>query len=172
MEHDINAVMSQVKSLNDTVSQLQYEIRNLSDRIAFLESKSKVKHETPARKLSHSEALDCYWHCSPKQHAVIQMIFMHMTTPSIANRLDVSENGAKSQVRYLCNKLHVNTKTEIIANYESIWIETPEDEYFQRTKIPKFWYKKYAHLSYKVAERKDDYFKIICKTNYRMPKYQ
>lgn len=171
MELDIKLFISQVNELNDTVSKLQYEIKTLSNRVHFLESNARVRVERKVKKITSTEVFDAYWHCSPKQHAVIQMIFMRMTTPNIANRLNVTENGAKSQVRYLCKKLRVSSKKEIINNYEPLWSETPEEEFLQRAKIPKFWSKTYAHLSYEQAQRKDEYFKAICETNYRMPGY-
>lgn len=145
-------------------------LHDLTDRISSLENimgARKVDTVTPV--LDRYEAYDAYKNCSPKQHAVIQMIFDGKTTPEIAERLSVTENGAKSQVRYLCNRLKVNSKSEIILNYKSIWEDMSDDDYFNLTKIPKNWCKKYGNLNYNVAKRKDDYFTIICETNYRRP---
>ena len=160
---------SELRKLKELDSKLELmdeilgRLKNLEDIVS---NRSTPK---PEPVIEREEAETVYWLCSPKQHAVIQMIFAGKTTPEIAARLDVTENGAKSQVRYLCNRLKVNSKSDIIKTYRPIWEETNSETYLMKTKIPKDWCSKYGHLNYSIAKRKDNYFTIICETNYRRP---
>ena len=165
---DIPAVL---QSLADEIKSLKTEIYSLTKRVSSIESAGgpagRAKKIRPIKVLIDAEASNLFWQCSPKQHALVQMIFIKKTTPSIAARFDVTEGGAKSQIRYLCGRLHVTSKAEIIANYEPIWMRSADQEYFDKAKIPKYWAENFAHFSYKEARKKDKFFKEICLTNYR-----
>ena len=165
---DVPAVL---QSMVEEIQSLKTEIHSLTKRISSIESAGGLKGRASKGKiiktLLKTESKKLFWQCSPKQHALIQMIILKSTTPDIAKRFNVTETGAKSLVRYLCKRLHVTSKAEIIANYEPIWMRANDNDFLERAKIPKSWAENFAHLSYEEARKKDKYFKDIFLTYYR-----
>lgn len=185
----IQAVLSLGKSIDklsqdvgDLTNQLNHQggntqTQNLESRVELLATNLQrvqlvtgINPITEPDTITHADALKLFWHCSPRQHAILQMLLNHQTSLDIAKRIGTTEGGARSQVRYLISKLSLTSRRAVIHNFKEIFFDADPEEYLAKTKIQKEWFDLYGGLSYDQAEKLDSHFITICKTNYRMPK--
>lgn len=166
---DINELTDYVLRLKQEVGDLGRENREMLKRIEALESAGTVKVSLLPQVtiLDVSQATELFWVCTPRQHALIQLIFEGLSNKEIADRLESSESSIKTRFRHLCGRLSIKGRADLEANYKPILANAEVERYEGSARIIKAWAKEYGRLTYEQARKKDPYFKIICETNYR-----
>ena len=76
---------------------------------------------------------------TPKQHAVIQMIWQGFSTEDMANMLEVSEATIKVHIRGVMRRAGIKTRAQIAMKAERCMREMSDEEYKRTSGIPKDW---------------------------------
>lgn len=76
---------------------------------------------------------------TPKQHAVIQMIWQGFSTEDMANMLEVSEATIKVHIRGVMRRASLKTRAQIAMKAERCMREMSDEEYKRTSGIPKDW---------------------------------
>ncbi len=163
---------SELEELKSQLHVSQVDANLLRNRVEALESfhKHSLMPDENLGEIDTDAAKANFWSISPKQHAILQLIFLEYTNVSIAERLNVSEGAAKSYVRNLCESLCVSSRIQARDVYLPVFNGVDSAEYQEQAEISKDWAVQYAGLSFDEAKKLDPYFSIICIKRYRKQK--
>lgn len=160
----LKAIAKKVELMEQRTSQIEERLEYL---IRLIEKGSATKGEDQVT-YSDPEIVEAFWRCSPRQHAIIQMIVNGFTSAKIANRIGTTHEGAKSQIRYLYDRLGVRGKMMLEDKCAPLWKNADEETYLESARIPKDWFFKYGNMDREEAIEQDEYYTAICTTNYRV----
>ncbi len=166
---NLSELTDQILRLTNRLEDLEKANRDLGSRVSQLEGLG-VEHRVAmpvVRILDVAKAKTLFWMCTPRQHAMIQLVLSGFSNLEIADRLDSTVPSIKTRFRHLCGRLSIKGRAELEANFKSLLEAADDEEYQSSTRIPKNWAVEYGKLTFKQAKKKDPYFKDICETNYR-----
>ncbi|MEY8240988.1 MAG: hypothetical protein RPT25_11630 [Cycloclasticus sp.] len=167
---DVSELTDNVLRLTIALADQMQTIRKLEARIVEIE---KVKTESISispkfKLLNPEEAISLFWLCSPRQHALIQLVVvLGFRNQDLADRLGITLSSVKTRFRHMCGRLSIKGRADLEANYKPIFESIDDDQYQESARITKEWAREYGKLSYEQAKKDDPYFKDICETHYR-----
>jgi len=167
---DVSELTDHVLRLSAAIADQEKTIRALEARLDEVE---KVKTESistsPKVKLLNSEeATSLFWLCSPRQHALIQLVVvLGFTNQDLAKRFGVTVPSIKTRFRHMCGRLSIKGRADLEANYRPIFDSADDEQYQESARITKDWAREYGKLTFEQAKKNDPYFKDICETHYR-----
>lgn len=169
-EMDVSELTDHVLRLSTAIADQEKKIRDLESRIDEIE---QVKREsvsvTPKVKLLNiDDATILFWKCSPRQHALIQLVIvLGSSNQELADRFGLTLASIKTRFRHMCGRLSITGRSDLEANYKSIFEAADAEYYEESTRIEKTWARVYGRYTFKQAQKKDPYHKVICETHYR-----
>ncbi len=167
---DVSELTDHVLRLSAALADQEKIIRSLETRVDELESgKAESISTSPKVKILISdEATTLFWLCSPRQHALIQLVLvLGFTNQDLSDRLGVSLGSIKTRFRHMGGRLSIKGRSDLLANYRDIFENADETQYQETARFTKEWAKEYGRLSFKQAKKTDPYFTDICETRYR-----
>lgn len=126
----------QIESIEFRISKLE----RLVDLMIVRGDSHKIESETTSNLLDYT----------PKQHAVIQMLYAGMSTKQMTEMLDVSEGTIKVHISSIMKKAGLRGRSQVPSLYEEWLDRLSPDQYRRQAGIPMGWateQEKYADVT-------------------------
>jgi len=132
--------------LHFKVASLEAKVIGLEAKLELITQMIRGDKQTQTQRQMSVDDCTLMREFTPKQHAVIQMIWQGFSTEAMAEMLMVSEATVKVHIKGVMRRASLKTRAQIAMKAERCMREMSDEEYRRTSGIPKDW-----------CERPDDY---------------